>query len=251
MTSVLLPESSPRGEYQLCATPPESDRKWVASRTGHGVNMTETTFTPDLLGIQLNHRAMIADAQRLATITADIAAGRRTCDRKRADAITAYLGQLCESVHHHHHIEDTVLWPTLIAAAGDAVDLRELSDDHDQLDPLLAAVRAGCAELRIGNAEPLAVAMARLHEVLAEHIADEERTIFPIITGYVAPQAWDKVETAARKGSKTSFDLPRMAAVATPDELARVIADGGLPLRVMLTVFSAGLRRRERVIAGR
>ena len=213
--------------------------------------MTDTTSAPDLLGIRLAHRAMIADAARFSALSADIAAGRVECGPKRAAAIAGYLRQLCDSIHHHHDTEDTVLWPTLTRAAGDAVDLRELSDDHAQLEPLLARVRTGCDELVAGDATALAAATARLHEVLAEHIADEERTLFPIITAYVSAQAWDEVEAAARGGSKASFDLPRMMTVSTPDELARMTAEGGLPLRMMLKVFGAAHRRRERVITGR
>ncbi|MGW6724557.1 hemerythrin domain-containing protein [Nocardia sp. NPDC055029] len=214
--------------------------------------MTDIRSTPNLLGIRLAHRAMLADTARFAVLAGELAAGT-PCAPRRARAIAEYLGLLCDSIHHHHRIEDEVLWPALTAAAGDAVDLRELTDDHAQLDPMLAEIRAACADLvarRPGAAAVLAERLTRLHTVLDEHIADEERTVFPIVTAYVSAAQWTKVEAAARSGAVMSFELPRMAAVCTQAELAEVTADGGLPVKVMLAVFGIGYRRRERVLAG-
>lgn len=230
-----------------------ADGKQVASDDGHCRVMTDIRSTPNLLGMRLAHRAMLADTARFAVLAGELAAGT-PCAPRRARAVAEYLGLLCDSIHHHHRVEDEVLWPTLTAAAGDAVELRELTDDHAQLDPALAQIRTTCAELvarRPGAAADLAERLTRLHTVLDEHIADEERTVFPIVTEYVTTAQWERVEAAARGGAVMSFELPRMVAVCTRAELAEVMADGGLPLRVMLTVFGIGYRRRERVLAGR
>ncbi|MGW5570128.1 hemerythrin domain-containing protein [Nocardia thailandica] len=213
----------------------------------------DPTAVPDLLGISLAHRAMLADTAHLAAVAADIACGRSACGPRRAAAVAGYLRDLCASVHHHHRIEDTVLWPALAEAAGAAVDLRELSDDHAELDPLLAEVdtaAAGLVASGAAGAPALAEALRRLHDVLTEHIADEERTVFPAVRAHVHPDRWADVEAAARAGAKMRFELPRMAAVCTPEEWARATGGGGLPLRVMLAVFGVGHRRRRRAIAG-
>ncbi|WP_433634619.1 hypothetical protein [Nocardia sp. CA-120079] len=67
------------------------------------------TTVPDLLGMRLAHRAMLADTARLPSLTADIAVGHTACPPTRAAAVTEYLLLLCDSIHHHHDIEDTVL----------------------------------------------------------------------------------------------------------------------------------------------
>ncbi len=230
-----------------------ADGKRVASDRGHCRVMTDIRSTPNLLGMRLAHRAMLADTARFAALTGELAATRTPCPPRRVRAIADYLGLLCDSIHHHHRVEDEVLWPTLTAAAGDAVELRELTDDHAQLDPALAQIRTTCADLvarRPGAAADLAERLTRLHTVLDEHIADEERTVFPIITEYLTTAQWERVEAAARGGAVMSFELPRMVAVCAPTELAELRAEGGLPVRVMLTVFGIGYRRRERVLAG-
>ncbi|MEV6061933.1 hemerythrin domain-containing protein [Nocardia asteroides] len=216
--------------------------------------MTDIRSTPNLLGMRLAHRAMLADTARLGVVVGELAAGGASCPPRRARALTEYLGLLCDSIHHHHRVEDEVLWPALTAAAGDAVELRELTDDHAQLEPALAEIRTLCADLvarRPGAAAALAERLTRLHTVLDEHIADEERTVFPIITEYLTTEQWATVEAAARGGAVLSFELPRMLAVGTRAELAELMAEGGLPLRVMRTVFGIGYRRRERALAGR
>ncbi|WP_459956064.1 hemerythrin domain-containing protein [Nocardia sp. IFM 10818] len=215
--------------------------------------MPTKTTVPDLLGVRLAHRAMIADTARFAGLTRDIAVGNAECQPVRARAVTDYLLLLCDSIHHHHTIEDEVLWPLLRATAGDAVDVRELEDDHAQLDPLLDDIRSSArafATARSGSAARLGGQLARLHTVLSEHIADEENTVFPVITTYLSAEQWSRVEAAARKGAKMSFELPRMFSHCTPDEWQRATADGGLSLRLMLSLFGRGFRKRERVIAG-
>ncbi|MEV4702504.1 hypothetical protein [Actinoplanes sp. NPDC049316] len=58
---------------------------------------------------------------------------------------------------------------------------------------------------------------------------------------------WDRVEATIRKrGAKMSFEVPRMLAVSTPEELAAMRADGGVPVAVMLKVLPPMFRRRER-----
>lgn len=211
---------------------------------------TETTG-PDLLGMRLAHRAMLADTQRLCELTRDIAAGRADCTPARAAAITDYLLLLCDSIHHHHTIEDEVLWP-LLRGTG-AVDVRELEDDHAQLDPILDAVRTETREFArsaTGSAAVLTGCLSRLHALLAEHIADEEKTVFPVITGHLDAKQWSTVEAAARKGAKMSFELPRMFAMCTPEEWERATAEGGLVLTLMLRWFGRSHRRREALIAG-
>jgi hemerythrin-like domain-containing protein len=139
--------------------------------------------SPDLLGITIAHRAMIGDSRRFADMLGDIAQGLSPCDRRRAGAIAAYLGELCDSIHHHHTIEDEVMWQILIDAAGGAIDVHDLQDDHAHLDPLLNQLRSTAIEFgeatddsRTQVAGALANVLEALHELLAEHIADGSRS---------------------------------------------------------------------------
>jgi hemerythrin-like domain-containing protein len=203
-------------------------------------------------GLLLAHRAMLRDADRLADLTAGLAARGTPVDRKRAVAIGDYLADYCDSVHHHHSAEDEVLWPVLERSAGAHVDLTELSDDHAVLDPKLTAIRAGARALRDTGrvSAALAADVADLRTVLHEHIADEERTIVPLIRRYVPVADWEKLEATIRRRARMSFEAPRIFAVATDTEMAGFRADGGLPLALMLKVLPPAFRRRERRVFG-
>lgn len=210
---------------------------------------------PDLLGISLAHRAMVTDVGRVATLASAFADGQMTCTPRRARAVARYVELLCDSVHHHHATEDQVLWPVIEAAAGGCVDLTELSEDHAALDPRLDRLRALAAgfQLNVGDREsaaPLAAGLTELHALLHEHIADEEREIFPVIRQYVAVDDWAAVEKTAQRGGRMSFDGPRTVAVMTERERAALSETVGPVLLGLIRVLSVRHRRFDRRVFG-
>ena len=141
---------------------------------------------PNLVGLTVNHRSMRGAAHRVAALRRDVADGVTPSTPERAKAVAAYLETLCDGIHHHHQAEDEVLWPVLEASAGAEVDLRELTDDHRQLDPLLDAIRRDARTLAAAPhdraaADRLAGTLGTLRDLLDEHIDDEESTVFPVI----------------------------------------------------------------------
>ncbi|HTM83430.1 MAG TPA: hemerythrin domain-containing protein [Mycobacterium sp.] len=210
---------------------------------------------PDLLGITLAHRAMVTDVGRVAALTTAFADGHRTCTPQRARAVARYVALLCDSIHHHHTTEDQVLWPVIEAAAEGCVDLTELTEDHAALDPELDRLRALAAGFRLnfGSSEaavPLSSGLAHLHTLLHEHIADEEREIFPVIRQHVSVADWDAVEAAARRGGKMSFDGPRTMAVMTENERIAMSANMSPILLVVFKLLSMRHRRFDRQVFG-
>jgi hemerythrin-like domain-containing protein len=209
---------------------------------------------PDVVGMRLAHRAMLRDARRLTDLAEQLSAGTARVDGRRADAVAAYVRDWADSVHHHHSVEDEVLWPVLAASAGPHVDLTELSDDHAALDPALHRLRAAADAYRArpdeDTATALAVELAELRDTLTEHIGDEEASVFPVIEQYVSVADWTEVERRIRKRAKLSFEAPRVLAVTTEQERAAIVAEGGLALRVLLAVLLPPFRRRERAVFG-
>jgi hemerythrin-like domain-containing protein len=204
-------------------------------------------------GLFLAHRAMLKDLDRLGDLLTRLAAPAGGLDSRRAAAIADYLDDLCESIHHHHSAEDDVLWPVLERTAGAHVDLTELSDDHAVLDPKLHRVRAGARALRAEGRVPAALAadFGDLRDTLHEHIADEEKTIVPLIRKYISDAEWATVEAQIRRrGAKMSFEVPRILAVATASELAGISAEGGAPVALMIRILPIPFRRRERKVFG-
>jgi hemerythrin-like domain-containing protein len=210
---------------------------------------------PDLLGIALAHRAMVTDVGRVADLTVAIAEGRTLCGPDRARSLARYIDLLCDSIHHHHTVEDEVLWPIIEASAGGYIDLTELTEDHAALDPRLDRVRALAASFRMSGghniaAIPLKAALAELHTMLGEHIADEERDVFGVIRRHVSVSDWVAVEKAAQRGGRLSFDGPRTLAVMTDDERAALKDEVSPVLWAFVRLMSRRHRRFERRVFG-
>ncbi|GAS94963.1 uncharacterized protein RMCC_1929 [Mycolicibacterium canariasense] len=191
------------------------------------------------------HRAMIADVGRMAALLGGIAQGTHTCSHPKD--VDRYIRLLCDSIHHHHTVEDEVLWPIVTASAGNFVDLSELIDDHAALDPRLDRIRVLSTAFRTApgqpTAAPLAAALADLYQLVREHIADEERAVFAVIREHVSVADWAVVEKAAQRAGKMSFDGPRVMKVATPEEFANAAA-GANPL--LIAFVKLMMRRHNR-----
>ncbi|WP_035859522.1 hemerythrin domain-containing protein [Cryptosporangium arvum] len=209
---------------------------------------------PDILGMKLAHRVMLKDAARLVALAADLAAGRTAYDRKRAQAVAAYVVDFADSVHHHHTAEDEILWPVIAASAGPHIDLTALTDDHSVLDPRLDQLRSAATRFAAAPGEDtatvLAVGLAELRDLLNEHIADEEVSVFPVIEEYVSVGNWQEVESRIRKRASLTFEIPRVVAATTPAEYATLRAEAPLPVRLMIALLVPRFRRRERVVFG-
>lgn len=223
--------------------------------TSRPISRSAGERAPDLTGMKVAHRAMLADTRRFTEIVHRIGAGE-ACGARRRRAIADYLGLLCDSIHHHHTVEDDVVWPILESSAGAAIDVRELQDDHAELEGLLGDLRNrvdAFARAREGDrrvSAELAEALARTHELLAEHIAEEEKAVFPIVARYVSASDWDRVEKAARSGGKMGFEAPRMLRHAEPSELAKMKKEAGPIIRALLALLMRGHDKREAIIAG-
>jgi hemerythrin-like domain-containing protein len=206
---------------------------------------------PDLTGIRIIHRAMRGDLHRLLALAEDLSAGRQQAGSARAAAIARFTEEICAAIHHHHSREDESVWPVIERAAGAAVDLSDLSDDHSELDPLLDRLRRAARDFANGRgaARDLAAAVRTLSELIDEHIEEEERKIFPIIEEYVSAADWKAVEKSL-EGGNVRFELAWVDAYADPAEMARIREIAGPVLSLLLAVVRPGQRRRRRLVFG-
>ncbi|WP_454792893.1 hemerythrin domain-containing protein [Mycolicibacterium lutetiense] len=216
---------------------------------------------PDLLGITVAHRAMLADLRRLTDLAIAVRDRDVICTPSRARAISRYVELLCDSIHHHHTTEDAVLWPVIRASAGshcapgELNELSELTEDHAALDPRLDQLRARAASFRLSMgdrqvASLMVIELAELSALLSEHIEEEERDVFPLITEHVSVADWTTVEAAARAGGQLWFEGPRSLAVMTDDERAHLTGHAGIGLVIILATIGLRYRRLERAVFG-
>lgn len=210
---------------------------------------------PDLLGFALVHRALRNGCRLLADALTGIAAGA-PCDEKRTQAIVTFAGHMLHEVHVHHSREDDVLWPVIAASAGDSVDLDPLVDDHTELQGVLARVeRALPAFSRDAatGAPELAAALTELADLLEEHIAEEEATVFPVVREHVSAADFARCERRFQEASgigQMAFLLPWIADQCTPAERTEVLEGAGAPLRLLLRLTESRYTRRRDVVRG-
>ncbi|WP_433784091.1 hemerythrin domain-containing protein [Actinomycetospora sp. CA-101289] len=202
---------------------------------------------PDLVDYRVVHRAMTRDLARLATVADELV---RSPDRRRLRLLRRYLRGVTAEIVNHHRVEDDDVWPLLEAVAGDLTALVALTEDHERLDPLLA--RAG--DLAGGTATPeLAAVLHELADLLARHIADEERDVFPIIAERVTVEDYARLQERFRGTlglAVLTFVVPWVVGHATPDERRALVADAPPPLRGILAVTERRFQARSTRLFG-
>jgi deazaflavin-dependent oxidoreductase (nitroreductase family) len=200
---------------------------------------------PELLDYRVVHRAMTVDLARLATAATQLV---DRPDPRRMAALRYYLRGVTGEIVSHHRVEDDHVWPLLEAVAGEQVALVPLTEDHERLDPLL--LRAG--ELADGerSSAELAAVLREVAELLARHVAAEERDVFPILLERVRVGDYRRLQRRFRGNLRPSllpFLVPWVVEHSTPAERSALLADAG-PLRVLYVLFRRGFRARARLL---
>ncbi|HWM60037.1 MAG TPA: hemerythrin domain-containing protein [Pseudonocardia sp.] len=216
--------------------------------------MTETTLirrpsgepAPELTDYRVVHRAMTVDLHRLATAAAELVEHPHPA---RMAALRHYLRAVSSEIASHHRVEDEHVWPFLAAVAGAHTALSALTDDHDQLDPLLH--RAAVLAARREATPELVMVLREVSDLLVRHIATEERDVFPLITAFVRVGDYQRLQRhfqADLSMSLMPFLLPWTFRHASEQERAVLLAHAGWPARVLLRIFEPRFLAREELL---
>lgn len=123
-------------------------------------------------GFALMHVAMRRDAHRLTA-----AAPRLTA--RGAGPAGQWWQRLRDVIDWHHRSEDDFLWPELLRRHPQfRPQADEIAGDHTELDRAMDQVTA--ALTATGGPAALPAAAEHFRQVLTHHLADEEKTVFPI-----------------------------------------------------------------------
>jgi deazaflavin-dependent oxidoreductase (nitroreductase family) len=203
---------------------------------------------PDLHDYRVVHRAMTVDVRKLATAAAQLV---ERPDPTRMAALRRYLKAVSHEIVSHHQVEDDHVWPFLEAIAGHRTALVSLTEDHERLDPLLH--RAGELAARTRSSPELVAVLRELADLLARHVADEERDVFPIITDFVRVEDYQRMQRQFRKNLRPSllpFLVPWVLGHASARERAALLAEAGWPMRLLYTLFEPRFRARAELLFG-
>ncbi|MGY1636350.1 hemerythrin domain-containing protein [Geodermatophilus sp. SYSU D00742] len=209
----------------------------------------------DLGGMYVMHHAFRRDLDRFAT------AVRRTPleDRAAWRALAARWERFGTTLHHHHTIEDTAIWPQLLAhvdAAGDAAGratLAAMEAEHELIDPLLESCATGLTAMAhapdAATRDRLADRVTAARDCLAEHLAHEETEALPLAQRHLSAGEWAAAERAAQSGHglrEMPFLLPWAASGLSAEQVDEVFGEGGRAFRVLLRLTRGRFERRER-----
>jgi Hemerythrin HHE cation binding domain len=163
-------------------------------------------------------------------------------------------------LHHHHMIEDTTIWPPLLAtvdAAGDSAEretLEAMQAEHETIDPQLLACGTGFAAMAESPSaetrDRLADDVAVMRDGLHRHLSHEETGALPLVQKYLPPPDWEASEKAAKRSfapRELGFLIPWAATGLPRPALDRAFAGAGLLFRVLYRLTRGRFAKAEAV----
>ncbi|NEA61804.1 hemerythrin domain-containing protein [Streptomyces sp. SID12488] len=196
------------------------------------------------------HRVFRRESAFLPRLVRAVPDGGTARARKVADSLRDYMSGL----HHHHAVEDELVWPLLRARAAqdDGPAVRELvarmEEQHQRIDRSLAAVTEWTPLWEQAGdciaGEELALALDEHRTALLEHLDDEERLVLPLIAEHLTVAEWDLVGRRGLEripGNKLMLALGAILEEATPQERAHFL--GKAPLIGRLLWKAVGRRQ--------
>ncbi|MCW2779573.1 MAG: hemerythrin protein [Marmoricola sp.] len=159
-----------------------------------------------------------------------------------ADHVVLWLGL----VHHHHSIEDELLWDRLTERVPDELAplVQLMEEQHASVDQLMGS----CPDLlttwrstaAAADGSKLADHLAELVAALCEHLDAEETRVLPLMAQHIRPEEWEQfaergMESIPKGMLLTGFGM--MLYEGDREVLAIEIAKLPAPLRPVLPVL--------------
>ena len=163
------------------------------------------TGDADLTIMLAAHDAFRRDLTRLVRT----AAAADLSDPARRQSVEAGWELFKHQLHLHHTAEDEIIWPVLrprLAHSEHALSVLDaMEDEHELIDPLLAAVDTGFAQ----RDDSLADVIDALVSSLTGHLAHEERDGLPLIGVALTAAEWRRVgfRIARRNGMSEGGEM--------------------------------------------
>lgn len=132
--------------------------------------------------------------------------GVRAGDTARAGVVAQHFELIRTVLYHHHHAEDSYLWPRVLSRAPEpaAPVVATMEAQHGELDKVIDDLTAGLRDWA-ESADPsrgaaLAATATRLAALLSGHLAAEEEQAVPLIARYVTAAEWGEMVAAGADG---------------------------------------------------
>ena len=114
-------------------------------------------------------------------------------------------------LHEHHTVEDTYLWPKVMASATPQEQdiLNSMESEHASLVALLDKLDQAFASLNAtSDKASLTADLDKFREILAAHCAHEEAEGINVVQKYLTEADFAEFKSATRHGPNASYVLP-------------------------------------------
>jgi hemerythrin-like domain-containing protein len=213
------------------------------------------TDRPDTGQMVIIHRAFRRESALLASLIAQVPDG----DTARARVLADHFRWYRLGLHNHHHGEDELVWPLLLARVDLEADIvLRMEAQHERVASTLARAGTALAAWEASAAEParddLVAALTDHRAVLLEHLDDEESALLPLAARHLSVAEWAAQGEHFLQHTPKASLLVFLGAVledADPRERRAFLDD--LPLPARLVWYAAGQRvyaRRVRRVRG-
>ncbi|RMI31442.1 hemerythrin domain-containing protein [Nocardia stercoris] len=181
----------------------------------------------DFTVMYATHDAFRRDLSRLAEAAAD--------GRAQTAGVRAGWANFTRQLHVHHTVEDTALWPRVLAAVSDdpagLALMAEMEAEHAALEPALAAVDSA-----LDRADPgLGDRVATLTGLLTDHMTHEENSALPLIDQSLTQRDWSAFRSAMARTqgpAGAAVYVPWVLDATTEDERRQFLSATPSPLAV-------------------
>lgn len=196
---------------------------------------TATTLTDtDMEVMRILHRAFRRDGARLEAA----AEGYGSHGAAAHEALLIGWHGMSSSLHHHHSIEDTHIWPVIrgkVTVGPEVEVLDAMEEEHSRIDPAIERIERAFADPDVG-VDSVAESIDAFVSLLRSHLDHEERDAFPLIRRFIAKAEWDSLNQAALKElsmSEIAGLSPWLLDGATPEEVRTVLTELPAPVRML------------------
>jgi hemerythrin-like domain-containing protein len=212
--------------------------------TSVGAQLIDTSVMPTL------HTFFRRELRLAAGVVHGVAPG----DRRRAGVVGDHLDFVTRSLHHHHTIEDELLWPKLLERVPEelAPIVHLMRSQHERLDALLEEVGSVLTDFRAtadaDTRDRLADLFDTVYAHLVEHLDDEEERLLPIAARTLTLAEWEHMGEAGRKRTprnELALTLGMYQYEGEPEVITQMLAVAPPPVRWVVPKLSRRAFRKH------
>jgi hemerythrin-like domain-containing protein len=139
----------------------------------------------ELLGIHNMFRSELANILRYVDV---LIAGGQTLDSEettiRVQTLILVGARYTQMLHMHHHIETSVLFPSLQQEGLDVSVIDRLNADHDEIGVLIDSFSTAIRDFSAIEPDVMDTDLRRLSDALHAHLAYEETHVCPFLARF-------------------------------------------------------------------